>query len=485
MNTSVTVKDLQFSYLSHPPRNEGQVTVFKVSSMVFQQGMVHLIFGRPESGKTTFSRLLAGLVPAFTGGSLEGEIFIGKKRVNDLSGNMLVEDIGVVFQDPDEQILMSQVEDEIVFPLESLGLNRPKIHERLEQEITQWDLDDFREMNPGDLSGGEKKRLLLAVLCAVNPAVWVLDETFEELDEQWRELLIKRAVESGKTILILASKHIELYDIYATTWNVIEEKTLFRGDRETVLNKLGDNWEHKKIHPSLPYISHANQVKSDPILTVKNLSFTYRNSLSGFTLYVDDLEIQRGSITAFYGPNGSGKSTLSKLLCGLLAPDKGEISVPWKGGELRRGTPGMLQKYTGYLFQNPDYQIFLPTVTDELTYSLLQAGFDRYEARKQAKTCAELFGLYSGKATPATMSYGARKRLQAAVCYQLDRACTIFDEADSGILLSEYIKIVDLFVKRESSLIIITHDLRLARKIADTVIVFQDGRARQLEDARD
>ncbi|MCF7943453.1 MAG: energy-coupling factor ABC transporter ATP-binding protein [Spirochaetia bacterium] len=484
MNTAVSVKDLQFTYPSYSSAKSKPL--FIDLEGVFHQGIIHVVFGRPESGKTTFGRLLAGLVPAFTGGNVSGSVLVDAVQVLETRGCHLLEHVGLVFQDPDEQILMAQVEDEIVFPLESMSLNRPQMHERLEAEVSFWDLDDLRSSNPGDLSGGEKKRLLLAVLCAVNPAVWILDETFEELDEQWREVLIKRAVESGRTVIILASKHIPLYDLYVSTWSIIDNNQLYQGPREEALQKLGDNWEYKKIHPSLPYISGDSQYQREPVISIRHLSFSYPGSKSGsdFTLYVDNLDIYSGQITAFYGPNGSGKSTLSKLLCGLISPERGEILIPGKGGRLRHAAPGALQRYTGYLFQNPDYQIFLPTIKDELMYSLLQAGIEKSDARAQAATCGELFGLYNLKDTPATMSYGSRKRLQAAVCYQLDRICTIFDEADSGILLAEYIRIIDLFVKRESSLIIITHDLRLAEKLADTVVQFQDGRARKVEGRR-
>ncbi|MCK5156164.1 MAG: ABC transporter ATP-binding protein, partial [Spirochaetales bacterium] len=477
MNTAITIKDLQFKY---PVYNQSTSQVlFDTLSAVFQSGMVHTVYGRPEAGKTTLGRILSGLVPAFTGGNISGEVQIGKVEVLESRGYDLTEYIGMVFQDPDEQILMPQVEDEIVFPLESLGMNRPQIHERLEEEIAFWDLDELRIANPANLSGGEKKRVLLAALCAINPSVWVLDETFEELDEQWRETLIKRAVESGKTIIILASKHIELYNLYVSTWSIIHDKQIFQGSKDQVLNLLGDNWEYKQLHPSMPYISRSVFDTQESILSVRNLTFTYPQGNSDFTLFVDKLDIHSGRITAFYGPNGSGKTTLSKLLCGLLTPDKGKILFPDNGPNHKPATAGALQKFTGYLFQNPDYQIFLPTVKDELMYSLLQAGINKDDAQRQADACAELFGLTNPNETPSTMSYGSRKRLQAAVCYLLDRVCCIFDEADSGILMSEYIRIVDLFVKREASLILITHDFRLAEKLADTIVEFQDGRAQE------
>jgi energy-coupling factor transport system ATP-binding protein len=477
MNTAITIKNLQFSFPMYD--KSAKRILFENTSAVFQHGMVHAVYGRPEAGKTSLGRIMAGLVPAFTGGTISGEVLLGKKDVLKTKGYDLLEHIGMVFQDPDEQILMPLVEDEIVFPLESLGMNRPKIHERLEEEIAFWDLDELRDVNPGNLSGGEKKRVLLAVLCAINPSVWVLDETFEELDEQWRETLIQRAVASGKTIIIFASKHIELFDIYVATWSVLKDKKIFQGSKDQVLQLLGDNWEYKKLHPSMPYISHSVFEKQEPILSVRNLSYTYPQGNSDFTLFVDNLDIYSGKITAFYGPNGSGKSTLSKLLCGLLTPDHGEIFFPDNGEKQKHAAVRALQKFTGYLFQNPDYQIFLPTVKEELMYSLVQAGVDKDDAGRQAVSCAELFGLQDPNEIPSIMSYGARKRLQAAVCYLLDRSCCIFDEADSGILMSEYIRIVDLFVKRKASLILITHDIRLAKKLADTIIVFQDGRAQE------
>ena len=477
MNTAITIKNLQFSFPMYD--QSAKRILFENTSAVFQHGMVHAVYGRPEVGKTTLGRIIAGLVPAFTGGTIAGEVLLGKENVLKTKGYDLLDHIGLVFQDPDEQILMPLVEDEIVFPLESLGLNRPQIHERLEEEVAFWDLEELRNVNPGNLSGGEKKRVLLAVLCAIDPSVWILDETFEELDEQWRETLIQRAVSSGKTIIIFTSKHIELFDIYVATWSVIKDKQIFQGGKDQVLQLLGDNWEYKKLHPSMSYISHSVFEKPEPIISVRNLSYTYPQGNTDFTLFVDNLDIYSGQITAFYGPNGSGKSTLSKLLCGLLTPEHGEIFFPDKGEKRKHASVGALQKFTGYLFQNPDYQIFLPSVKEELMYSLVQAGIDKDDAYRKAISCAELFGLKDINEIPSIMSYGARKRLQAAVCYLLDRSCCIFDEADSGILMSEYIRIVDLFIKREASLILITHDLRLANKLADTVIVFQDGRAQE------
>ncbi len=478
MNESVAIRNLHFSYPRY--HNSRTSKLFTDAGATFQKGMMHVLLGRPETGKTTLGRILCGLTPDYSGGSIDGSVLVEGVNVVEETGSNLIEYVGMVFQDPEEQILMAQVEDEIVFPLESLGLNRPKIHERLERELSFWDLDELRLTNPGYLSGGEKKRLLLAALCAVNPKIWILDETFEELDEQWREALIQRAVESGNTVIVLASKHIELYDIYASSWSVIHEGKIVQGERSRILQILGDNWEYRKLHPTLPYIRGAGMKRGEPIISLRNISYSYPEGNPDFTLYVDSLDIFSGQITAFYGPNGSGKSTLSKILCGLIRPDRGEITVPGKHGKRHAAAPSLLQRFTGYLFQNPDYQIFLPSVKEELMFSLLQAGVDRQDANRQALASAELFGLTNLREPPAMMSYGARKRLQAAVCYLLDRSCCILDEADSGLLMSEYIRIIDLFVKRDASLIIITHDLRLARKLADTIVTFQDGRAQEL-----
>ena len=466
MNTVAEIRNLTFTFNSYPGTTSGPL--FTDVSLDLFKHEVHILYGRPESGKTTFGRLLAGLVPMYHGGRLSGSVTIGDKAVIGNPAHDLLRTIGLVFQNPEEQLFMPVCEDEIIFPLEHMGLTHEEMEERLERVIDFYELGSYRVSNPASLSGGEKKRLLMAVLDAIDPDLWVLDETFEELDTRWREKILHSLAERGKSVLILASKDIELYHRYGNRFSCIIEQesgnTILTSDEETVLASLDD----RLGSIALPAVSRAPEER---VCSAQDLSFTYAHQEHRFSLQIDGLDLYRGEILALYGPNGSGKSTLCRLLCGLLKPDGGRILT-------REGvTPATsLTKHTGYLFQNPDFQIFLPTIHEELGFGLKQKGIGRKEAEPLITEAAGLFRLGALHSPPAIMSYGKRKRLQAAVYYLLDRKVCILDETDSGISLEDYTMIISLLAKRVDALIFITHDMRIAEHCAHRIVMMGAGR---------
>jgi energy-coupling factor transporter ATP-binding protein EcfA2 len=171
------------------------------------------------------------------------------------------------------------------------------------------------------------------------------------------------------------------------------------------------------------------------------------------------------------GANGSGKSTFARLACGLDLPSGGSFSLDGK-----EATPTMLQRNVGYLFQNPDLQIFLPTVREELSWSLdRDKRISKAEKERRVKECADLFGLCLND-TPTTMSYPERKALQAAVYYLLDRPFYILDELDNALTYAKAQMIVRLLQKNGSGLLIITHDRKFAALVAEKGFAIQEGR---------
>ena len=312
----------------------------------------------------------------------------------------------------------------------------------------------------------------MAVLDAVDPDLWVLDETFEELDTRWREKILHSLAERGKSVLIMASKDIELYHRFGNRFSCIVTQesgnTILTSDGETVLASLDD----RLGSVALPAVSQGSEER---VCSAQDLSFTYTHQEHRFSLQIDGLDLYRGEILALYGPNGSGKSTLCRLLCGLLKPDAGSIRT-MADGRLVSASAVSLLKHTGYLFQNPDFQIFLPTIHEELHFGLKQKGIGRKEAEPLITEAAGLFRLGALHSPPAIMSYGKRKRLQAAVYYLLDRKVCILDETDSGISLEDYTMIISLLAKRVDALIFITHDMRIAEHCAHRIVMMEAGR---------
>jgi energy-coupling factor transporter ATP-binding protein EcfA2 len=194
-----------------------------------------------------------------------------------------------------------------------------------------------------------------------------------------------------------------------------------------------------------------------------------------FSLRIDHLHLDAGRTIAVVGDNGSGKSTLGRLLCGLLNPASGLIRIR-KGATLQSAAAEELNRFTGYLFQDPDLQIFLPTVFEELALGLKHLNLPPEEIDRRVQQTVSLFALPAGEAPPSLMSYGTRKKLQAGVYYLLERPLMIIDEGDSGLSVNDFAEMVRIFRIEERALIFITHDHRLAEALADEVVELQAGR---------
>jgi len=209
------------------------------------------------------------------------------------------------------------------------------------------------------------------------------------------------------------------------------------------------------------------------LLEARGLRFRYPGP-AGFELRIGRLEVPRGGVLAVVGDNGSGKSTLARLLSGLLVPAAGEVRIGAVGGPEAAG-PGELSRCCAYIFQDPDLQIFLPSVAEELAYGPRLAGGDPAEIEARVTRTAALFRLPDLECPPALLGYGARKRLQAAVSHLLDKPLVIFDEGDSGLSAAEFTRLVRLFRGPERGLLVITHDLGLAGLLAAEVLHLVKG----------
>ena len=209
-------------------------------------------------------------------------------------------------------------------------------------------------------------------------------------------------------------------------------------------------------------------------LAVEGVRFRFPDS-SDFSLSIDSLELRAGEICSLLGSNGSGKTTLGRILCGLLAPQAGVISLR-TGSGFRPASVEELNGRVGYLFQNPDHQIYLPTIHDELAFGLRRQGMGKGEIDQRIEEAVELFSMPDPSSPPALMSYGGRRRLQAATWWLLPREILILDEIDSGLSCREVERLLDALFLRGPGIILITHDMALAKSVSDRILVMQGGR---------
>jgi energy-coupling factor transport system ATP-binding protein len=431
-----------------------------------------VLFGRADAGKTTLARIICGLVPRFTGGALAGRIHVGGIDVRALPPYELLPHVGLVAQDSEEQVLTTRCDTEVAFALESLGVPRARMRELVQESLSKVGLADFAERNPATLSGGEKKRLLVACLHAIRPGLWILDEALGELDFQWRTRVLDVIAEGGGTALLMESRWSDLVASRGTSFFLLGQGRLCAeaqdaGDPGFLSALTVEGIRQGKSRGPRP-------VHRKGFLRMEGLAFRFEGS-APFALGIDSLDLGLGETSALVGRNGSGKSTLGRILCGLLRPSSGRIAVHDDHG-VRNLDADERGARIGYLFQNPDHQIYLPSVREELTLGLRRPHADMRKIEARVREAADLFGLPDLDAPPALLSYGARRRLQAATYWLLERDLLILDEIDSGLSYREVESLVEALASRVPGIILITHDMALAEAACDRILVMDGGR---------
>jgi energy-coupling factor transporter ATP-binding protein EcfA2 len=488
-NPHLSIENLCFSYPEYP----GLPTRRLLNGLDLEiaEAGIALLLARPDQGKTTLCRTLGGLVPRFSGGSVDGRVQLGSVQLLEHQPFDLLEQVGLVFQHPGEQLFLSRCDSEIAFALESLGICRSEIEARLEDALRAMDLERYRKESPKNLSGGEKKKLLVACLIALNPQLWLLDETLEELDSDTKTGLLRLLKERRRTTLILSAKWHGLFREYVDQVFLMEDGKVLRIQepirssefhdlllrRGFILPIEGRRGRGATLRPSGAL--EAESREGDSLLEAMDVFFEYEpgdgREGSTFSLQIENLKLQAGRTLALVGNNGSGKSTLGRILCGLLTPKRGAIKIR-KNGRLQPAEEGTLNRFTGYLFQDPDLQIFLSTVFEELALGLKHLHLEAEEISRRVEQAISLFNLPVTDSPPSLMSYGARKRLQAGVYYLLDRPLMIIDEGDSGLGVNDFAEMVRVFQNPGRALLFITHDHRLAQGLADEVLELKNGR---------
>ena len=471
---ALDVVDLCFKY---PAFEDGIfLQVLSGATIALEEGKLHAILGGADAGKTTLARIATGLVPRFTGGELRGSVTVFGMDMGATRPFDAMDTVGIVFQDPDEQIIATRCDAEVAFGLESLGVPRAEMEERIRSSLSLVGLLELQGRAPGTLSGGEKKRLLIACLAAVSPRLWILDEVFQELDHTWRAALLRHLRAEGRTALFLDSRWSPLYASWCNGVSTLEAGVIVPAPLGCDMATDGPLVRSGVVlvPSSIPLESRSAGKTGTPYMKVQGLRFSFAGAGS-FSLAVEDLTLDRGMITALVGPNGSGKSTLGKILCGLLHPEAGSISLK-KDGTFMPSPSRTLQERVGYLFQNPDYQIFLPTVFEELSFGLRNDAGGSAEKTRRVDEAIERFQLPTGRTPPAVMSYGARRRLQAATYFLLPRDLLILDEIDSGLGYLDILALLPALQSGSRGIVLVTHDIALARAVASRVLVMDLGR---------
>lgn len=482
------------------------------------------LMGANGSGKTTLCRALMALAPHATGGRFQGRVTVQGLDTRQHPPAALLGVVGLTFQDAESQLFNPTVSAEIVWGLEALGLPRPLMAERLAWALHSLRLDGLHGRFPGQLSGGQQRRLALAAVLAMRPSVLVLDSPLSGLDPQGRSEVLAALDDlrrAHQATVIMAEADAEGVARFADQVAVLHAGRLVAAGeparlfaREAALaawgvatpplaalaNRLpvhrGPDDDFATVDAAAAALaplaavqrSASDRGPADPrcapaparsagalAVACTNLSYAYHPGapvLDGITW-----QVPAGQFVALVGANGSGKTTLAKHLVGLLRPQRGQLTIA--GQDAAQQPVGELARHVGFLFQNAERQIFSATVREEVAFGPRNLGLAGDEVARrvdQALARFELSGL-AGQ-PPAVLSFTARGRVTLAAVAALATPILVLDEPTVGLDPHAARRLLDWLVERHrqgTTVILVTHDLALVAAYAERMVVLHAG----------
>ncbi len=493
----LVVRDLSFRY-----RNRSEHALRNVS---FQAGAgeVVLIAGASGSGKTTLMRCINGLIPrSYKGGELSGEIRLFGQDPTPLSLPQISQMVGTVLQNPEKQIVSSYVANEIAFGLENLGVPRPEMRSRVDAILDYLGLAHLRDRETFQLSGGEKQKVVIAGVLAMEPSILLLDEPLANLDPvsvQETLALIRRLADAGRSVLIIEHRVEDVLKIRP-------DRVLFLADGEQryfgevegfeavadyrdvklpaplVVQRLMHGAPRVMVNGQAPTVRQSQSVpRNSPLVVFQDVTFWYEPEKP--VLHDVSFTIQPGDVIAILGPNGAGKTTLVKHAIGLLKPRRGQVLV----GERDTQTVSVAQvaRTLGYVFQSPSHMLFAPTVREELAFGPRNLGYDEATIAANVQSALETVNLAErADDPPLALSFGQQKRVTIAAVLAMRSRILVMDEPTAGQDYRNYTAFMDAILNpdRQSAwgaafdaVIFITHDLDLAISHANRVVLLNEG----------
>ena len=483
----IEIDNLRFTYPSR------EIPTLRGINATVASGDFVLLTGPTGCGKSTLLRTMNGLIPHSSTGTLSGSVRLNGRNVAEQPIAVTCRQVGLLFQNPDEQLFCTRVEDEIAFGLENLALPPEQIAPRIDEALTQVGLHGFQERRISELSGGEKQRVALACFCAMQPQVLLLDEPTSHLDPHGTsdilDIIKRLNTALGITTILATHRTAEVAPLCTRVWLMHEgELCLDKPKDEAFTNPELYHRLGVQVPIGEPSWSRCNTVGApsrsqkppSPLLTLRNVSFRYPNT-DAVALKPISSEVCRGEVVAIMGANGSGKTTLIHLVAGLLRPSAGELSVADKRvSRKKRPKLHQLAGKVGIVFQNPDLLLQAETVTDEVAFGPKNLKLARASLQTRVTDTLSRFDLDGFAAeAPYSLSRGQRQRVAVAANFSLYPELFLLDEPTTGQDAQHLHQLMDELcaeIKRENrSLIFATHDVQLTLTYADRVWLLREG----------
>ena len=450
---AIELKGIRFAY-------DGGGEVMRDLDFTLRYGEFAILAGVSGNGKTTLLSIISGVIPGIVPGKLEGSIRLDGQDMTGVSLGKRARLVGSVFQNPEDQIVHDRVEDEVAFGCENLGIPEAEIAERVDRALKRTQLKAGRETRK--LSGGQKQRLMAAATFAMGQRILLLDEPLANLDRQSAIGLLRtlREMADEGCAVLMVEHRLDLALTFADTVYSLSEGQLIEEKNKEALRT--------RSQTLIPY-------DNDPI-TGGRILISLRDVYYGIS-HIDvlrgvNLDIRAGERVTVLGPNGCGKTTLLKILARLIYPSSGGYEQHLIRAQHVHARPEWFRA-AGYVHQNPSYQLFMPTLWEEILRGA--------KTKERAERMIALFGLSGLEGRhPQSLSEGQKRRADVAAVCATEPGVLFLDEPTVGqddANLTRMLESLHLLQKESGCAIVtVTHDVRCKEALSDRRVIMKMGR---------
>jgi len=518
----IDIEDLRYSY----PTSKGDV--LKGINLKVKEGEFLSIMGPTGAGKSTLCLTLNGIIPHSLNGNLRGRVKVAGMDINDHSIPELTQKVGMVFQEPESQLFCMTVGEEVAFGPENLGVDPKEIRERVDWALGVVRMKEYQDSSPFKLSCGQKQRVAIAAALSMLPEILVLDEPTSELDPIGKtevfSVVDDLKKEQNMTIVMVEHESEEIARVSDRVVVLEKGKIALEGSPRDVLSRvdmlkkvklsppqvcevadilnkkidtffsfltlkeaeksikglisrLPEGRKSSKLEVKKSSFSYINQKSPPhPVISTKNLFYAYEGSEVEVLKDVN-LEVNQGEFVAIIGQNGAGKTTLVKHFNGIFKPTRGEVII--EGVNTKERTIAELAKDVGYIYQNPDHQMFCSTVEEEIAFGPKNLGLPEDIIKQRVEEALKLSGLEEVRKTPpSVLGLSERRKVSLASIMSMRPRILILDEPTTGVDWKTSIDIMEAVRRlneKGHTIIMITHNMRIVAQYAKRTVVLCNG----------